>query len=63
MKKRPKDPSYEWITLRETNIDYVSSVIGIPRSELEKMLEAKKKEQIYEVKLPLGVNIFTRNER
>jgi hypothetical protein len=60
---RKKDPSYEWVTLRKTNISYVASVTGYTRDELKQILEHKRKKGEYEVKLPLGVRIFTREER
>ena len=58
-----KDSSYEWITLKPTNIDYVADVTGYSREELKKFLDDKKETGEFEVKLPLEVHIFTRKER
>ena len=60
---KKKDPSYEWITLRATNIDYVASLTGLHKSELKQFLEQAKEDGHYEVQLPLGVMVFTRKER
>jgi len=61
--KRKKDPSYEWITLRDTNVNYISEITGYTKSQLRKFLEDKAEEGVYEVQLPLGVIVFTRKER
>ena len=60
---RKRDTSYEWVTLRDTNIDYVAGITGIHKRELKQMLESHAEDGIYEVKLPLGMIIFTRKER
>ena len=57
------DPSYEWVILRETNISYISDRTGISKHDLKAMLEKKKEQGIFEIPIPLGIHIFTREEK
>lgn len=55
--------SYEWVNLRSTNIDYVHNVTGISKEDLKRILRNNKDKGVMEVKVPLGVKTFTREER
>lgn len=60
---RENKSSYEWVTLRSTNIRYISDLTGKTKAELKTMLEAAKAKGKYEVRIPLNTAIFTREER
>ena len=63
MAKR-EGPQYgQWVTLRSTNIRYVSEVTGKSQEELKRLLRNAKDRNIYELKIPLNTRIFTREER
>jgi hypothetical protein len=55
--------SYEWVTLRDTNLNYVCDRTGIAKEDLKKILRNAKDKGITEVKVPVGVRAFTREER
>jgi hypothetical protein len=55
--------SYQWVTLNANNINYVAMRTEYSKDELKAMLEAAKKQHKYEIKIPLGATIFTREER
>ena len=55
--------SHEWITLRSTNVEHVHRTTGISKEDLKRILRNNKDKGIYEVKVPLGVKTFTREER
>lgn len=63
--RRMKEPksSYEWVTLRSTNISYVANLTGYSKHDLKLMLAAAARDGRYELKIPLGANIFTREEK
>lgn len=63
MKRDRKGGSYEWVTLRENNIVYVSGITGMSKADLKDLLRQAKDKGEYEVKLPLGTKVFTREER
>lgn len=64
MKRRRRNRSnLVWVTVRETNLDYASDRLGIPKAELKLALEAAKENGEFEVQLPIGTRIFTRRER
>lgn len=55
--------SYEWVTLRSTNINYVHESTGISKEDLKRILRRNKDRGVTEVKVPIGVKTFTREER
>lgn len=55
--------SYEWIILRPTNIGYVANVTGHSKADLKHMLEVAARDGRYEVRVPYGTKLFTRDER
>lgn len=63
MAERKKDPSYEWVVLRPGNIKQIANITGHRVHDLKLMLEAAKRDGRYEVNIPLGVPLFTREEK
>jgi hypothetical protein len=59
----PENQSYEWITLRSTNINHVHEITGISKEDLKRILRKNKDKGVHEVKVPMGVKTFTREER
>lgn len=55
--------SYDWITLRITNINYVADRTGMSKAELKALLEQAAKQGKHEIRIPLGTRTFTREER
>ena len=58
-----RNGSYEWVTLRATNVDYVHKTTGISKGDLKRILRNNKDKGVSEVKVPIGVKTFTREER
>jgi|KBSMisStaDraftv2_1062788.scaffolds.fasta_scaffold356854_4 predicted molibdopterin-dependent oxidoreductase YjgC len=58
-----RNGSYEWVTLRATNVDYVHKTTGISKDDLKRILRNNKDKGVSEVKVPIGVKTFTREER
>lgn len=63
MSERKKDPSYEWVILRDGNIKHIASITGHSTHDLKLMLAAAKRDGRFEVRIPIGVPLFTREER
>lgn len=58
---REKNSSYEWVTLKKSNIRFVSELTGRSMKELSEILEAKNKKGVEHVRIPIGTNIFRRD--
>lgn len=63
-KTRRNKGSYEWVVLRESNINYVADRTGKDKSELRALLDAAKIQGHFEIRIPLGdIPFFTREGR
>lgn len=61
--RRSRKGSYEWITLRATNINFVADKTGQSKEELKALLDAARKQGTFEINIPMGVKLFTREEK
>lgn len=63
-KAKRQGPQFgQWVTLRAGNINYVADVTGKDKEELKRLLRNAKDKGVYELKIPIGTRIFTREER
>lgn len=63
MKSNRRGPQYgKWATLRASNVDYVAGLSGMSREKLLKLLRTAKDKGVYELKIPLNTDTFTREE-
>ena len=51
---------YEWVNLTRSTLNFVHEITGKSKKELKEILDAKEKEGVHKVKIPLGPAIFSR---